>query len=186
MALQKIHPPAFPRQPGHTRAAIYARVITSDNGQDPTMQTRELEEYRQRRGWELAGCYVDNGISGAKESRPELDRLMVDARQRKLDVVLVWKLDRFGRSLKHLVNALAEFEALGITVSRQNRVRLKIESDSFVRQCVDGVDFPLYVLNPCPSIPRLRVRNWRSLFLGFSINSGVGRATSDGLVARLS
>jgi DNA invertase Pin-like site-specific DNA recombinase len=79
------------------------------------MQTRELEEYCQRRGWEVAGCYVDNGVSGAKESRPELDRLMVDARQRKLDVVLVWKLDRFERSLKHLVNALAEFEALGIT-----------------------------------------------------------------------
>jgi len=79
------------------------------------MQTRELEEYCQRRGWEVAGCYVDNGVSGANESWPELDRLMVDARQRKLDVVLVWKLDRFERSLKHLVNALAEFEALGIT-----------------------------------------------------------------------
>jgi DNA invertase Pin-like site-specific DNA recombinase len=79
------------------------------------MQTRELEEYCQRRGWEVAGYYVDNGISGSKESRPELDRLMTDARQRKLDVVLVWKLDRFGRSLKHLVNALAEFEALGVT-----------------------------------------------------------------------
>jgi DNA invertase Pin-like site-specific DNA recombinase len=79
------------------------------------MQTRELEEYRQRRGWELAGCYVDNGVSGSKESRPELDRLMTDARQRKLDVVLVWKPDRFGRSLKHLVNAVPEFEALGIT-----------------------------------------------------------------------
>lgn len=78
------------------------------------MQTRELLEYCERHGWDLAGSYVDNGISGSEESRPELNRLMTDARQRKLDVVLVWKLDRFGRSLKHLVNALAEFEALGI------------------------------------------------------------------------
>jgi len=114
MASLKIHPRAFPRQPGQTRAAIYARVSTC-NGQDPGMQTRELEEYCQRRGWEVTDCYVDNGISGSRESRPELDRLMADARQRKLEVVLVWKLDRFGRSLKHLVNALAEFEALGIT-----------------------------------------------------------------------
>ena len=71
------------------------------------MQTRELEEYCQRRGWEIAGCYVDNGISGSKESRPELDKLMTDAHQRRFDAVLVWKLDRFGRSLRHLVNALA-------------------------------------------------------------------------------
>ena len=110
----KIHPPAFFRQPARTRAAIYARVSTHNNGQDPEMQTRELLEYCERRGWDLAGSYVDNGISGSEESRPELNRLMTDARQRKLDVVLVWKLDRFGRSLKHLVNALAEFEALGI------------------------------------------------------------------------
>lgn len=110
----KIHPSAFPRQPARTRAAIYARVSTHNNSQDPEMQTRELLEYCERRGWDLAGSYVDNGISGSEESRPELNRLMTDARQRKLDVVLVWKLDRFGRSLKHLVNALAEFEALGI------------------------------------------------------------------------
>jgi hypothetical protein len=57
------------------------------------MQTRELEEYCQRHDWELAGCYVDKRVSGSKDSRPELDRLMVDARQRKLDVVLVSKLD---------------------------------------------------------------------------------------------
>ena len=73
-----------------------------------------------------------------------------------------------------------------VVVSRQNRVRLKIESDSLVRQCVDVVNFPLYVLNPCPSIRRLRARIWRSLFLVLSINNGVGRATSHGLVERLS
>jgi DNA invertase Pin-like site-specific DNA recombinase len=129
MASPKIHPPAFSAQAGRTRAAIYARVSTSNNGQDPAMQTRELEEYCQRRCWEIAGCYVDNGISGSKESRPELDRLMGDARQRKLDVVLVWKLDRFGRSLRHLVNALAEFEALGVAfVSLRDNLDLSTPS----------------------------------------------------------
>jgi len=104
------------------------------------MQTRELEEYCQRRGWELAGCYVDSGISGSKESRPELDRLMVDARQRKLDVVLVWKLDRFGRSLKHLVNALAEFEALGITfASLKDNLDLSTPSGRLMFQIIGAM-----------------------------------------------
>ena len=140
MASPKIHPPAFSTQRDRIRAAIYARVSTTNNGQDPAMQTRELEEYCQRRGWELAGCYVDNGISGSKESRPELDRLMVDARQRKLDVVLVWKLDRFGRSLKHLVNALAEFEALGITfASLKDNLDLSTPSGRLMFQIIGAM-----------------------------------------------
>jgi len=77
------------------------------------MQVVELREYATRRGWQLAGEYVDQA-SGAKESRPSLNRLMTDARQRKFDVIAIWKIDRFGRSLKHLVNALAELEALGV------------------------------------------------------------------------
>jgi DNA invertase Pin-like site-specific DNA recombinase len=96
------------------RAAIYARVSTANNGQDPQLQTRELREYCERRCWIVAGEYVDVGISGTKEKRPHLDRLMADAKRRRFDAVLVWKLDRFGRSLRHLVNALAEFESLGI------------------------------------------------------------------------
>jgi hypothetical protein len=61
------------------RVAIYARVSTANNGQDPTMQTRELREYAERRGWTVTGEYVDIGISGTKEKRPELDQLMADA-----------------------------------------------------------------------------------------------------------
>lgn len=95
------------------RAAIYARVSTN-NGQDPTMQTRELVEYCQRRGWQLAGEYVDIGISGTKERRPELDRMMADAHRRRFDVVAVWKFDRFARSVSHLLRALETFRALGI------------------------------------------------------------------------
>jgi DNA invertase Pin-like site-specific DNA recombinase len=114
MAASKNSPPTFSTQLGRTKAAIYARVSTNNNGQDPTMQTRELEEYCQRRGWQLAGCYVDTGISGSKESRPELDRLMADAHRRRFDAVAVWKFDRFARSVSHLLRALETFKALGV------------------------------------------------------------------------
>ncbi len=96
------------------RAAIYARVSTTNMGQDPTMQTRELEEFCQRRGWDIFGRYVDQGISGAKDSRPELNRLMGDAHSRRFDVIAVWKFDRFARSVSHLLRALEAFQALGI------------------------------------------------------------------------
>ena len=96
------------------RVAIYARVSTSNNGQDPSLQTRELKEYCERRGWRLAGEYVDIEISGTKEKRPELDRLMVDAHRRRFDAVVVWKFDRFARSVSHLLRALETFRALGM------------------------------------------------------------------------
>src|SRR5438309_10758320 len=97
-----------------SRVAIYARVSTVNHGQDAGLQTRELRQFAEARGWTIASEYVDSGVSGAKDSRPELNRLMADAKRRRFDVVLVWKLDRFGRSLRHLVNALAEFESLNI------------------------------------------------------------------------
>jgi DNA invertase Pin-like site-specific DNA recombinase len=96
------------------RAAIYARVSTIGNGQSPEMQLRELREHCERRGWQIAGEYVDEGISGSKFSRPALDRLMADAHKRRLDVVAVWKFDRFARSVSHLLRALETFNALGI------------------------------------------------------------------------
>ncbi len=96
------------------KVAIYARVSTANNGQDPKMQTRELREYAERRGWTVAGEYVDIGISGTKEKRPELDRLMSDAHRRKFDCVVVWKFDRFARSVSHLLRALETFKAQGI------------------------------------------------------------------------
>jgi DNA invertase Pin-like site-specific DNA recombinase len=81
------------------RVALYARVSTANSGQDPTMQTRELVEYCERRAWEVVDEYVDVGISGAKEKRPELDRMMADAHRRRFDAVVVWKFDRFARSV---------------------------------------------------------------------------------------
>jgi DNA invertase Pin-like site-specific DNA recombinase len=96
------------------RTAIYARVSTSNNGQDPKMQTRELQEYCERRGWKVSGEYVDEGISGAKDSRPELNKLMADAHRRRFDAVVVWRFDRFARSVSHLLRALDTFRALGV------------------------------------------------------------------------
>lgn len=97
-----------------TRAGIYARVSTTNHGQDVSMQTRELRQFAVARGWQIAGEYVDAGVSGAKDSRPELNRLMVDAHKRRFDVVCVWRFDRFARSVSHLLRALETFKALGI------------------------------------------------------------------------
>jgi len=93
------------------RAALYARVSTAD--QHNAIQVRELTEYIQRRGWELAATYQDQ-ISGAKASRPGLDKLMSDAHQRRFDAALVWKLDRFGRSLVDCVSRIQELASLGV------------------------------------------------------------------------
>jgi predicted site-specific integrase-resolvase len=80
------------------RVGLYARVSTANGQQDPELQLSELREHATRRGWEIAEIYTDTGVSGSKDSRPALNRLMADAGQRKFDTVLVWKLDRFGRS----------------------------------------------------------------------------------------
>lgn len=93
------------------RAAIYVRVSTSD--QHNELQVRELSEYVTRRGWDLHATYEDT-MSGAKARRPGLDRLMRDAAMRKFDVVLVWKLDRFGRSLMNCIAGIQELAAQGV------------------------------------------------------------------------
>ena len=97
-----------------TRVAIYARVSTTNHGQDVSLQTRELRQFAEARGWQVAGEYVDSGVSGAKDSRPELNRLIADAHKRRFDVVAVWRFDRFARSVSHLLRALETFKALGI------------------------------------------------------------------------
>src|SRR5438132_1655122 len=94
------------------KCAIYARVSTSD--QDCEMQLHELREYVFRRGWDVAGEYVDTGFSGSKSSRPALDDLMADAAQHRFDCVCVWKLDRFGRGVLHLNQQLAALTTYGV------------------------------------------------------------------------
>ena len=94
------------------KAAVYARVSTVD--QEPENQLQELRRYVAARGWGEGIEYIDHGVSGTRESRPALDRMMSDARRRRIDVVVVWRLDRLGRSLKHLVTSLEELEQLGV------------------------------------------------------------------------
>jgi len=106
------------------RTALYARVSTTD--QNCELQLRELREYAARRDWRVATEYVDTGWSGAKANRPELDRLMRDAALRRFDAVLVYKLDRFGRSVR---NCLDGIEALGAHGVRFLAVSQSIDTD---------------------------------------------------------
>jgi len=95
------------------RVAIYARVSTVDKGQDPETQLLGLREYAARRAFVVVGEYVDYA-SGTRDDRPQYQALFAAARRRQLDVVLVWRYDRFARSTTALVNALQEFQSLGI------------------------------------------------------------------------
>ncbi len=103
------------------RIGIYARVSTKD--QSCELQVRDLRAYCGARGFELVREYIDVGQSGAKDSRPELNKLMDDARKRQFDAIVVWRFDRFARSTKHLLSALEEFRSLGIQfISYQENV----------------------------------------------------------------
>jgi DNA invertase Pin-like site-specific DNA recombinase len=97
------------------KAAIYARVSTFD--QEPENQLQELRRYADARTW-TATEYVDRGVSGAKDRRPALDQLLADAKRRRFDVLVCWRLDRLGRSLKHLITLLDDLQALGVVWNR--------------------------------------------------------------------
>jgi len=123
-----------------SRVALYARVSTLNHNQDPELQLAELREYASRRGWKITEEYLDHGISGSKESRPALNKLMADAGRRRFDAVLVWKIDRFGRSLKHLVNALAELDARGIAfISLRDNLDLSTPSGRLMFQIIGAM-----------------------------------------------
>lgn len=94
------------------RVGLYARCSTTEQSTDN--QVSELRNFAQQRGWVIYREYVDKGVSGAKQRRPALDQLMADARKRNIDIVLVWKFDRYARSAQHLLNSLAEFRSLEI------------------------------------------------------------------------
>jgi|SRR5579863_390155 len=94
------------------RVALYLRVSTSDQSVD--LQRRELLEFCERRDWTIVGEFSDIAVSGAKDRRPELDKLMELAKKRKVDVICVWRFDRFARSVSHLLRALELFQSLGI------------------------------------------------------------------------
>src|SRR5436853_3280926 len=96
------------------RASLYMRISTKGHGQTTETQALALREYAAHRDFTIVQEYADEGISGSKDSRPALDKLMKDARARKFDVVIVARFDRFARSVSHLLRALEEFNHLGI------------------------------------------------------------------------
>jgi DNA invertase Pin-like site-specific DNA recombinase len=96
------------------RVAAYARVSTNNHHQDPEVQLRDIRAFCQYKGWEIVETYIDKGVSGAKASRPALNRMMADAEAKKFDAVMVWKFDRFARSAQHMLKALELFNSHGI------------------------------------------------------------------------
>jgi DNA invertase Pin-like site-specific DNA recombinase len=138
---QRSNNSTFPQAPDQPilRVALYARVSTLNN-QDPEMQLAELREYAARRGLQIVEEFTDQGVSGCKESRPALNRMMSDVCRRRFDAVLVWKIDRFGRSLKHLVNALAELAALGVAfISLRDNLDLSTPSGRLMFQIIGAM-----------------------------------------------
>jgi DNA invertase Pin-like site-specific DNA recombinase len=142
------------------RAGIYARVSTHE--QEPENQLAELRRYASARGWSVAE-YVDRGVSGAKDRRPALDQLVADARRRRVDVVVCWRLDRLGRNLKHLILLLEELQALGV---------------AFV-SLAEGIDattpagkLQLHILGAIAEFERARIRE--------RVMAGLARARSEG------
>jgi DNA invertase Pin-like site-specific DNA recombinase len=101
-----------------TRCALYARVSTTD--QHCENQLAELRTFCAARGWTVTREYLDQGVSGAKERRPALDELVKDAKRRRFDVLVCWRLDRLGRNLRHLVLLLEELQALGVSFASLN------------------------------------------------------------------
>jgi DNA invertase Pin-like site-specific DNA recombinase len=104
-----------PMTAGASRVALYARVCTLHRGQDSGLQLDELRAVAAQRGWHIVGEYVDEGVSGTKTSRPGLDRMLADAQTGKVDVVAVWKLDRLGRSLQHVLATLEQLAQPGVS-----------------------------------------------------------------------
>ena len=142
------------------RVAIYARVSTFD--QEPENQLAELRHYVMARGWTSVE-YVDRGVSGSKDRRPALDQLVADARRRKFDVLLCWRLDRLGRNLRHLVVLLEELRAVGVAFVSLN----------------EGIDattpagkLQLHVLAALAEFERERIRE--------RVHAGLARARAQG------
>ena len=120
------------------RIAIYARVSTADQNVD--MQLAELREYAAHRGWAVFSEYCDVGVSGAKESRPELNRMIKDAHLRRFDAVVVWKLDRLGRSLKHLVVTIEDLSSYGVSfVSLRDNLDLSTASGRLMMHVISAM-----------------------------------------------
>jgi DNA invertase Pin-like site-specific DNA recombinase len=122
------------------RVVLYARVSKDNTHQDPKVQLRDLRQYCQLRGWEVVREYVDKGISGAKAQRPELDKLMAAVASGEFDAVVIWKFDRFARSVIHLLEALKTFKANEVSfVSITENIDTSTEYGKFILTILGAV-----------------------------------------------
>lgn len=147
------------------RAALYARVSTTSHGQDVGLQLEELRQIAAQRGWQVVGEYVDEGVSGAKNSRPALDRMLVDAREGSLDLLAIWKLDRLARSVRHLLELADSLQAWG--------VGLVSVRDAHVDTTTPSGRFTLQILGAVAELERELVRE--------RVIAGVRRAQAAGI-----
>ena len=118
--------------------AIYARVSTTK--QKTELQLTELRDYVKRSKWEIYKEYIDEGYSGANTKRPAFIEMMVEARQKKFDVLLVWKFDRLSRSMRDLINTISEIESLGLDfISYENQIDTGTPSGKLVFHVISSV-----------------------------------------------
>lgn len=96
------------------KVSFYARVST--NSQEVDLQLLEIEELMKQKNYNLVDKYIEKGVSGAKTRRPELDRLIQDAKEHKFEILIIWRLDRLGRSLSHLIKLVEEFKSYGVKI----------------------------------------------------------------------
>jgi DNA invertase Pin-like site-specific DNA recombinase len=150
------------RQPTHKRAAVYVRVSTVDRNQDPETQLRPLREYADRRGFIVADEYIDRA-SGRGDDRLNFQKLLEAVRRRKVDLVLVWRYDRFARSTRSLINALAEFNSLGVDfISLQEGIDTTTPQGKLVFTIMAGL------------------AEFESSLIGDRVRAGMARARADG------
>jgi len=152
------------------RTALYCRVSTVD--QDPQTQLGELRQYASSRGLQIVGEYTDHGFSGTKARRPELDRMMDDARHHRFDVVLVWACDRLARSTKHLLQTIDELNGMGIQFLSQ---REAIDTEGPLGRAIIVIVSAMAELERCIIIERVRAGMRRAKLEGRAI----GRARLD-------
>jgi DNA invertase Pin-like site-specific DNA recombinase len=150
--------------PKTTRVAIYARVSTTGHGQDVGLQVEELRQVASQRGWQVIHEFIDDGISGTSEERPGLDSLMSAVRAAQVDVVMVWRFDRFARSTRHLLEALDEFRRCQVDF-----VSLREQVDSST-----AIGKALYTLIAC-------VAELEHALIQERVQAGVARARERGV-----
>lgn len=146
------------------RTALYVRVSTVD--QHPETQLGELRQYAANRGLQIVGEYTDHGFSGTKARRPELDRMMDDARRHKFDVALVWSCDRLARSTKHLLQTIDELNGLGVQFLSQ---REAIDTEGPLGRAILVIVSAMAELERCIIIERVRAGMRRAKLEGRQI-----------------